>query len=421
MEFKPNPLLYGTNEEFFGSFKLVITMRSSVDHETLLRAVSKAMARYPYFSICLECRGSNIVLKTNPRPVPVFKDGRCVMLGAEESNGHLLTFGCEGRKIILNASHYIADGMGIVPLLKTVLYLYVLELYGDEELCSERINMPDEPVMDGEYGYPFPEKVMECDHLPLARRVPEEVYSPCRDEGDSNMLYSYHLHIPQKAMMQVANPSDGSPVSFVSVMMYRALCSLDEDIDCPVVAHVQHQYRFVLNAPMSRHSLVSYIPIVFPPRMKDWSVERQNTTVRGQIILGSEPEADIGAINRLISVFSDEESMSFEEKTQAVRKFIDRSICGKTFGISYVGKMDWCGLDKHVEDIHVYLGEKNPQNLLLMEVMTIGDDFSITFMQNGRTRRFVDAFAEQLRSFDIHVRVVGEEEYTVCDMKTPTI
>ena len=419
MEFKPNPLLYGANEEFFGSFKLVVTMNSLVDHELLRRAVEKAMVRYPYFSISPERKGNSIVLRGNPRPVPVFTDGRCAVLGSEESGGHLLTFGCEGRKIFLNASHYIAEGMGIVPLLKTVLYLYVSELYGDEGISVARINMPDEPVMEGEYEYPFSEEYPENELFAMPRKVPEQVYSLSADDADDDVLYAYHLHIPQKEMMLIANPADGSPVSFLSVMMYRALCSLDEEIDKSVVVHVQHQYRAAINAPLSRHSLVSYIPVVFPPRTKDWDVERQNTAVRGQVIIGSEPEADIRAINRLVMVFPDDESVELAEKKRAMQEFIDRSICQKTFGISYVGKMDWCGLDRYVDDIHVYLGEKNAQNMLLMEVMTIGADFSISFMQSGRSERLVKAFAEQLESFGIPARIIGGEEYTVCDTKLP--
>ena len=81
--------------------------------------------------------------------------------------------------------------------------------------------------------------------------------------------------------------------------------------------------------------------------------------------------------------------------------------------------MDWYGLEQYVEDIHVYLGEKNTQNMFLIEVMTIGQDFSVTFMQKGNSRQLVDAFVEQIRSFDIPAEIVGEEQYTVCDTKIP--
>ena len=105
MNFRPNPLLYGAHENFLSSFKLVVTMRDRVDHSLLLKAVSSAMKRYPYFCVFPQKIGDDIQLQFNKAAVPVFKDGRCVVLGTEESGGHLLCFGCEERKIILHASH----------------------------------------------------------------------------------------------------------------------------------------------------------------------------------------------------------------------------------------------------------------------------------------------------------------------------
>lgn len=63
--------------------------------------------------------------------------------------------------------------------------------------------------------------------------------------------------------------------------------------------------------------------------------------------------------------------------------------------------------------------EKDTKNMLLLEVMTIGEDFSITFMQSGRGRRYVDAFIEQLNAFDIPVNLVGEGRYSHCVTRIP--
>ena len=130
MKFKPNPLLYGAEKDFYSSFKLAITMSDTVDHTALSRAVATAMTRYPYFCVSPKKEGDSIILAFNARPVPVFNDDRCAVLGSEECDGHLIFFACEGNRIFLNASHYIADGMGIDPLLKTVRYLYVKEISG---------------------------------------------------------------------------------------------------------------------------------------------------------------------------------------------------------------------------------------------------------------------------------------------------
>ena len=419
MNFRPNPLLYGAHEDFLSSFKLVVTMCDQVDHSLLLKAVSSAIKRYPYFCVFPQKIGDDIQLQFNEAPVPVFKDGRCVVLGTEESNGHLLCFGCEEQKIILHASHYIADGMGICPLLMSVLYLYISEKYGTDGLNSEPILMPSDPISDDEYAYPFPEEPIFTDSEEAPKRAASLVYSLDSDAFDKQGLYAYHLKIPQKAMMRVAAPSDGSPVSFLSVMLFRALCALDKGIDRSVIAHVQHQYRAALNAPLNRHSLVSYIPIELSPAIKGRGVELQNTIIRGQVILGSEPESDLRSVDRLVSVFSKNNCSSLAEKQLAMRQYIENSIHPKTFGISYVGKMQWCGMDRYVQDLHAYIGEKATPNMLLIEVMTVGEHFSINFMQSGRGTRYLDAFIKELKDLNIPVSLIGEERYALCDTKLP--
>ena len=413
MKFKPNPLLYGANEDFFSTFRLAIRMNDTVDYDLLSRSVEKVMVRYPYFCVFPEREEENIVLRYNKRPLPVFPDDRTVMLGSEESRGHMISFGCKDKTIFIDCSHYIADGMGVDPLMKSLLYLYASERYGTEDLEVERIRMPDSAICDGEHAYPFPDIPMNTEDLYVLPEIPQEAYGLDPRAFDNEGLYAYHLHVPQKAMMAKASSSDGSPVSFLSVLLYRALHRLDSNIDKPIVAHVQHQYRAVLRAPMSHHSLVNYIPVTMLPRLSKWDVEKQNTVVRGQVILKGGKEADIASINRLIEAFPSDSSLA--DKKDAMARYAGESILGKTFGISYVGKMDWCGLERYVDDLHAYIGEKDTKNMLLIEVMTVGADFSLTFMQSGRGEKYLNAFMEEIRSLQIPVNLVGEERYTLCN------
>ena len=412
MKFKPNPLLYGANEDFFSTFRLAIRMTDTVDHGILCRAVEKARVRYPYFCVFPELEDDNLVLHYNSRPLPVFSDDRTVTLGSEESYGHLISFGCKDNTVFIDCSHYLADGMGIDPLMKSLLYLYVSERYGAEGLKTERIRMPDSQICDGEHAYPFPDGAINTEGRCVFKAEPADAYTLDPVEFDSEGLYAYHLHVPQKDMMAKASTSDGSPVSFLSVLLYRALHKLDHSIDKPIVAHAQHQYRAALQTPVSHHSLVNYIPVTMLPRIKAWDVEKQNTVVRGQVILKGDKESDIASVNRLIQAFPS--GSPFDGKKAAMADYADKSILGKTFGISYVGKMDWCGLDRYVKDLHAYIGERYTKNMLLIEVMTVGEDFSLTFMQSGRGEKYLNAFIDEIRSLHIPVSLVGEERYSLC-------
>ena len=417
MNFKPNPLLYGASGDFFSTFRLAIRMKDTVDYDLLSRSVEKAMVRYPYFCVFPEREGETLVLHHNERPLPVFPDDRAVTLGSNDSRGHLISFGCKDDTIFIDCSHYIADGMGIDPLMKSLLYLYVSKRYGGEGLATERIRMPESPISDAEHDYPFPDRAIEAEGLDIHPELPDDVYGLDSGAFDNRGLYAYHLHVPQKAMMAKASSSDGSPVSFLSVLLYRALHRLDPDIDKSIVAHVQHQYRAALRAPLTHHSIVNYIPVTLAPRLSKWDVEKQNTVVRGQVILKGGIDADIASVNRLIEAFPSE--ASFAEKKDAMARYAESSIRGKTFGISYVGKMDWFGLEPYVKDLHAYIGEKYTKNMLLIEVMTIDEDFSLTFMQSGRGEKYLNALIEEIRALDIPVNLVGEERYKLCDTCLP--
>ena len=72
-------------------------------------------------------------------------------------------------------------------------------------------------------------------------------------------------------------------------------------------------------------------------------------------------EADIASINRMLEAFPSDATL--DKKREAMAHYAEESICGKTFAISYVGKMDWCGLDRYFEDLHAYIGEKHTKNI----------------------------------------------------------
>lgn len=413
MIFEPNPLLYGANKDFLSSFRLAVRMKDEVDYAILSRSAEKLRKRYPYFCVLPERDGERLVLRYNERPLPVFPDGHAPTLGSAETGGHLISFGCKDKSIFIDASHYLCDGMGIDPLLKSLLYLYVSERYGAEGVAAERIRMPDGTVSYGEYAYPFPREAANEEEGALPFKAPDNVYKLDASAFDKNGLYAYHLHIPEKEMMAKASSSDGSPVSFITVLLYRALNRLDAGINGTVVAHVQHQYRAALKAPLTHHSLVNYIPVALAPRLNKWDVEMQNTVVRGQVILKGGTDADVKSLNKLIGAFPSE--AEFSEKRRAMARFAENSISGKTFGISYVGKMDWCGLERYAQDLHAYIGEKHTKDMLIIEVMTVGMDFSLTFMQSGKGDKYLNAFMDEIRLQDIPVTLVGEERYSLSD------
>lgn len=419
MEYKVSPLLYGAHPGFCSAFRLAFEMTEPVDAAALRAAVSRAMVRYPYFAVRVQYRQQRMVLRDNPLPVQVFSHDRTVTLGTAESNHHLLAFACSGHTLYLDCSHFLADGMGIFPLVQTVLCLYLKALHPDAPIDTGSIRMPEDPVPPAEWAYPFPEVPMACSIWKGLHDVPEDPYVLDPAAFDDGGLYAYHLHIDQTALMKTANTSDASPVSFLSTMLFRALCSLEPGLEKPVVGHVQHQYRAALNTPQSHHSLVCYVPIVFTGYLKSRPLYTQNTAIRGQVILRSDEYIDIENVNRLLRHFSCVELEDLAAKKAAMQAFVRRSVRGKTFGISYMGRVNWMGMDAYIRDIHAYIGEKNNGSMLLMEVMALRDVFSVTFMQSGKGTRYLNAFLAQLAQLEIPARIHSQGRYRLCDTQLP--
>ena len=68
--------------------------------------------------------------------------------------------------------------------------------------------------------------------------------------------------------------------------------------------------------------------------------------------------------------------------------------------------------------MQVYIGERHTKNMLLIEVMTVGEDFSLTIMQSGKGEKYLSAFIEELRALDIPVTRMGEGRYALCTLRS---
>ena len=55
-----------------------------------------------------------------------------------------------------------------------------------------------------------------------------------------------------------------------------------------------------------------------------------------------------------------------------MRQFIENSIKPKTFGISYMGKMRWCGMDKYIEDLNKAV--ENNEGAIQWKEWTLGEN-----------------------------------------------
>lgn len=232
----------------------------------------------------------------------------------------------KGRTVWVDISHFICDGNGLAPLVKTLAYYYVEYRYGSDGIDTGSIRLVTDKIEEGEYLYPFPDTpIPNGDALSIK---PKEYHPFLFEDGlfDSGGSYAYNLQVHQQELMKYAKSNDGSPVSFVSVMLYQALMNLYPETEEDVVFQVPHEYRKVLKRPLSHDCLARVFSVKLAPKNRNRPVEFLNTSIRGQIALGSDESADIESINGMLQLNAYMQTLPLEGKKQAMRGLVAGSL-----------------------------------------------------------------------------------------------
>lgn len=419
MKYQTLPLIYLVNEHFKNTLRFAIEMKDGIDRDALRYAVDQVQRRYPYFSVWVEREGEEYVLAHNGLPFVIAEGGKPLCLNSAETNGHIMSFSVKGNTVFTDIVHFVCDGNGFIPVAKTLAYYYIERRYGAEGVDTAAINLVSDPVAEEEYRSPYPAvpfPAEECAPQNPPANDPFQFDDAFFDGGGS---YAYNLLIRQQDLMACAKASKGSPVSFVSSMLYRAMRSLFPDSQKDIVFLIPHQYRKALGCPLSHDSLTRVFTIQLGPDMRDKSLEELNTSLRGQILQGSDIAADKAAINGTLQLHAYFKTLTLEQKRQIMPGLAAKALLRHTFGVSYTGNIPWGGLERHIRDAHGYAGENRRTGSVSLEIFTVGEYFSICVMQPGKNPALVEAFRSKLAEEGIPSTVASEERFEMpdCDMR----
>lgn len=419
--YKVNNLLYAAGPDMIGTIRTGITLTEPVNAQVLEGAVRKASRRFPYFSVKLVQHGSKYRMERNRLPFVISPDGRAVILGTEESNYHLFAFAYDGCRLFVDTSHFITDGNGKFPFLKTILYYYLTKLHPDEEFDTKTIPLSGSEVPDDEADdAPYPDELLSVDPLDMIPR-PESVFL-LRDQkngyGHMEEWTSFVFRIRQDELMSFASSLDGSPATFIASLMYRSITDCHPENLLPLVCGMQHQFRKALGNPVSHLCHVNVVPIIYPDRLKKWDIERLNTIARGQLIIGANIENDILTINEHIRNEKQIQGMTLSRKRDYMRKAILNGIGTNTFEVSYTGRVPWSRLDKYITNVVPYF-DLTVSGGLSIEIFAVRDVFSVNIMQRNGNRQYVDRFAALLEENGVVYTAEKPEHFQLSGFQLP--
>ncbi len=158
-------------------FRVTASLKEPVKYSAIKEAVAITSKRFPYFSVSL---GSGIFwhfLEFNdqlPR-IQAEEEIPCTAFAVNRKNEPLYRVIIKGKRISVEFTHILTDGVGAIEYLKSLLYTY-LTLTGKHISSPGEIILPGTPVSDeeSEDGYlkffqklPPPSKLVKAWHLPF--------------------------------------------------------------------------------------------------------------------------------------------------------------------------------------------------------------------------------------------------------------
>ncbi len=421
MNCKVNQLIYAAGADMVNTHRTAVTLKEPVNPQLLEKALGKAAFRFPYFSVKLKRQGEEYVLEPNALPFVLSPEGGTVTLGTAESNFHLFAFAWDGCRFYMDGSHFITDGNGLFPFLKTILYYYLSFLYPGVCFDTKQIALAGDPVPDMEADDdPYPKDLLPENPIgPLSR--PEQVFMlEDQPKGYQSMAgwTSFRFTIPQKELMAFVSSIDGSPASFVASLLYKVIARLYPENRLPVVCGMQHQFRKALGRPFSHLCHVNVAPMVYPDRLRDAELEKLNTISRGILILRASDDNDVLTVNGHIRDARTIRGMTLAQKHAYMRKVILDGIGQNTYEVSYTGRVPWSGLDRYIEDVFPCL-DMTLSGGISVEIFSVGEVFSVNIMQRNDDSRYADAFSQLLRENKIRYTAEKPERFRLCGFQLP--
>lgn len=405
------PFYYGASEEAPNTALVSVELKDEIRHEILRDVVSKVMERYPYFMVRAVVHGNEYVLEENPEPIAVVAGEGPVTLGGSEANGHLLAFSCEGSRINLSFFHGLADGAGIFPLLRSVLYYYCSEYYG-QKIDAEGIRLIGSAIPDQEVEDPYPNAVDDA-ITPMGRYKGKPAFQLC-DGGlvKERGQYFSRIRIPEDAFLKYTKANDGSPATMVSVFLYQAISELHEEESKPIVCGMAMNIRPVLDKPLCHHSVVSQLFLEYKPSMKTMDIQTLATCSRGMVILQSQPENVWTSVRNNLSFFEQLRKMpDLSQRQEYMKQVVARSMQMDTYKVSYVGKAALGDAGKYVTAIDSYVDIGGAG--IMVEINALNGFFHLCFMQEFAEDIYVNSFIRQLEKAGIPCEKDGSGEFRI--------
>ena len=124
------PVLNLSDPEHHSTMGVILSLKEPVNGEVLRSVVEKLRVRFPYFYVKAVRKGSDPVPVPNDLPMTVRNTWEPVRFNTEATNFHLAAWKYKDHRLAFEIPHSLTDGAGILPYVKSAMYLYLSETTG---------------------------------------------------------------------------------------------------------------------------------------------------------------------------------------------------------------------------------------------------------------------------------------------------
>ena len=318
-----------------------------------------------------------------------------INFNSEDSNYHLATWKYEGRRLAFEISHSLTDGAGVLPYIKSAMFLYLSKVTG-QRFDPAGFRLPGDVIPDSETGDPFRDIDFDSVKSPLYKKEPIPDFFRLVS-GMDRVKRVFYLKLSESKVMEFCNKNDGSPNVLISVMLAKAARKYEPVCEKTITISVVINHKAILGN-LDNYRMFTGQAILDYSKSRDLDDIRKNCTIgRGQLMLQADPENSIWDIKNRKSRL---QSISFDAP--------QASIC-----VSYVNNRSFGPLDPYIEEMYIVTSLSKITDILC-EVTCINHSFFLAFLQPFSSEKYLQCFLEELHFAGIPCELLRSEPLQMC-------
>ena len=404
------PMLFMSTPEHPNTMGAMLVLGEPVDGGILRDVVESLRARFPYFYVKVKAvpADNDLSLEANPLSMTVRNTWDPIDLNSQESNFHLAAWKYEGKRLAFEISHSITDGAGVLPYIKSALFLYLSQKLG-LTFDPRGFRLPGDRIPESETGNPFAGLDIDGAEAPLYLKKATPDFYHLNDGQDTDPRVTC-VKLSEAQLMQYCRDFDGSPNAFLSVVLARAVRRYDPESEKTISVAVAVNHKEILGNHDNYRLFANVAELDFPASRSLDDLTKSSTIARGQLMLQTQPENSLWGLKQKKMTYEKLDQVPLDTKLSIIA-----AAAGSprwTISISYTSNRTFGPLDPYIEELYM-LAEPGVSDVIC-EVACINHHFFLSIGQNFSSDKFVDLFQDELSSVGIDYEVMCNEPFHLC-------